>query len=106
MWGVRLAAVDRTLVKVDTYTTKSIGIGGANRSDSKGAAATAIRPHPRTADATLPDNEKHYPEPQPVPRAEPPLTECDVCGSTALDEIRCKVICRNCRTILRTCSDL
>ena len=31
---------------------------------------------------------------------------CDVCGSTDLAEIRCKVICRNCHTILRTCSDL
>ena len=31
---------------------------------------------------------------------------CDVCGSTDLMEIRCKVVCRNCRTILRTCSDL
>ena len=34
------------------------------------------------------------------------LTECDVCGSTELVEIRCKTICRECRTILRTCSDL
>ena len=34
------------------------------------------------------------------------LTECDVCGSAELDEIRCKVICRNCRTILQSCADL
>ena len=36
----------------------------------------------------------------------PMLTECDVCGSGDLDEIRCKVICRNCRTILQSCADL
>jgi len=32
--------------------------------------------------------------------------ECDVCGSPDLAEIRCKLICRNCRTILRSCADL
>jgi hypothetical protein len=31
---------------------------------------------------------------------------CDVCGSSELAEIRCKVICRNCRTILKSCADL
>lgn len=31
---------------------------------------------------------------------------CDICGSRDLAELRCKVICRNCHTILRTCSDL
>ncbi len=31
---------------------------------------------------------------------------CDVCGSGDLAEIRCKVICRNCRTILQSCADL
>ena len=39
-------------------------------------------------------------------RAAPLLTECDVCGSADLAEIRCKVICRNCRTILQSCADL
>ncbi|NUQ12513.1 MAG: hypothetical protein HUU26_09350 [Gemmatimonadaceae bacterium] len=36
----------------------------------------------------------------------PLLAECDVCGSEDLAEIRCKVICRNCRTILQSCADL
>ena len=31
---------------------------------------------------------------------------CDVCGSTEIVEIKCKVVCRNCGTILRSCSDL
>ena len=31
---------------------------------------------------------------------------CDVCGSTNILEIKCKVICQNCGTILRSCSDL
>jgi hypothetical protein len=39
-------------------------------------------------------------------RASPILSDCDICGSTDLAEIRCKVICRNCRTILQSCADL
>ncbi len=31
---------------------------------------------------------------------------CDVCGSANIVEIKCKVMCRNCGTILRSCSDL
>lgn len=31
---------------------------------------------------------------------------CDVCGSTNIKEIKCKVVCQNCGTILKTCSDL
>jgi rubredoxin len=31
---------------------------------------------------------------------------CDVCGSTNIKEIKCKVICQNCGTILRSCADL
>jgi hypothetical protein len=31
---------------------------------------------------------------------------CDVCGSTNIKEIKCKVICLNCGTILKSCADL
>lgn len=31
---------------------------------------------------------------------------CDVCGSTDIKEVKCKVICQNCGTILKTCADL
>lgn len=31
---------------------------------------------------------------------------CDVCGSSNLKEIKCKIVCQNCGTILRSCSDL
>ena len=31
---------------------------------------------------------------------------CDVCGSSNVKEIKCKLVCQNCGTILRTCSDL
>lgn len=31
---------------------------------------------------------------------------CDFCGSTDIQEIKCKVVCRNCGTILKTCADL
>jgi hypothetical protein len=32
--------------------------------------------------------------------------ECPVCGQPALVEVRCKVICTNCRTIVKSCADL
>jgi len=31
---------------------------------------------------------------------------CDICGSTNVKEIKCKVICQNCGTILKSCADL
>jgi hypothetical protein len=31
---------------------------------------------------------------------------CEVCGSTDVKEIKCKLICQNCGTILRSCADL
>jgi len=31
---------------------------------------------------------------------------CDVCSSTNVKEINCKLICQNCGTILRSCADL
>lgn len=31
---------------------------------------------------------------------------CDVCGSANLKEVKCKLVCLNCGTILRSCSDL
>jgi rubredoxin len=35
-----------------------------------------------------------------------PEEVCDVCGSTNIKEIKCKLICQNCGTILRSCADL
>jgi hypothetical protein len=35
-----------------------------------------------------------------------PEVVCDVCGSADIVEIKCKVVCRNCGTILKSCSDL
>jgi hypothetical protein len=37
---------------------------------------------------------------------EVPSDACPVCGASRLQEIRCKVICLNCRTILQSCADL
>ena len=31
---------------------------------------------------------------------------CEVCGSTDIRQFKCKWICQNCGTILKTCSDL
>ena len=31
---------------------------------------------------------------------------CDVCGSSNIKEIKCKVVCQNCGTILKSCADL
>jgi hypothetical protein len=41
----------------------------------------------------------------PPPELDAP-TICDVCGSRDLLDVRCKVVCRNCKTVLQTCSDL
>jgi rubredoxin len=35
-----------------------------------------------------------------------PAEVCDICGSTNIKEIKCKLICQNCGTILRSCADL
>ena len=35
-----------------------------------------------------------------------PEETCDVCGSTNIKEIKCKLICQSCGTILRSCADL
>ena len=37
---------------------------------------------------------------------DPTIEACDVCGSADLRAFKCKLICQNCGTILRTCSDL
>ena len=43
----------------------------------------------------------------PTPPAEPAPTEvCDVCGSNTLTWRNCKLICRRCRAILKSCADL
>jgi uncharacterized membrane protein len=34
------------------------------------------------------------------------IATCDVCGVAAVVERKCKVICLNCHTILKTCADL
>ena len=36
----------------------------------------------------------------------PAIEACDVCGSMDVQAFKCKLICRNCGAILRTCSDL
>ena len=36
----------------------------------------------------------------------PPPAACDVCGCDTLYELRCKVVCGNCRSIVRSCADL
>jgi rubredoxin len=35
-----------------------------------------------------------------------PEETCDVCGLTNIKEIKCKLVCQNCGTILRSCADL
>lgn len=31
---------------------------------------------------------------------------CDICGREELYELKCKVVCGNCRSIVRSCADL
>jgi hypothetical protein len=40
------------------------------------------------------------------PAGEPGPETCDYCGSPDLQWIKCKLICRNCRQINKSCSDL
>ena len=35
-----------------------------------------------------------------------PAEVCDVCGSSDIKEIKCKIVCQNCGTILKSCADL
>jgi len=42
----------------------------------------------------------------PQRRVESPPAQCDICGSTDVREIKCKVVCGNCGTILKSCADL
>jgi hypothetical protein len=45
---------------------------------------------------------EHHPDTLP-PRV--PRETCDVCGCDELYELKCKVVCRNCRSIVRSCAD-
>lgn len=40
------------------------------------------------------------------PAAEPETPTCDHCGSPALKWVKCKLICQNCRQIVKSCADL
>jgi len=40
------------------------------------------------------------------PREEPPVEQCDWCGSTDLWWRNCKLLCRNCSAIVKSCADL
>ncbi len=52
---------------------------------------------PKTANPAIAPTEK--PEP-----SEPEL--CDICGSDQLSWRKCKLMCLNCGTILKSCADL
>jgi hypothetical protein len=56
---------------------------------------------PPMPDAVPPRDPAPDPSPAPAPRE-----TCDVCGCDELYELRCKVVCRNCRSIVRSCADL
>lgn len=43
---------------------------------------------------------------RPAQEVSPDTDACPVCGSVALLPLRCKVICRGCRTIVQSCADL
>lgn len=52
-------------------------------------------------------------DPSAPPAPEPPGTHrlgkvdvCDFCASPELEWVKCKLICRNCRQINKTCADL
>jgi len=52
---------------------------------------------------TSDDEQEAAPRPAPP---DPELPSCDLCGSTDLAWLRCKLICSQCHAILMTCGDL
>lgn len=40
------------------------------------------------------------------PRATEDPPACDHCGSPAVHWVKCKLVCRDCRQIVRSCADL
>jgi len=59
-----------------------------------------------TSDATPPARTNRPPTPQDDERAGPQSELCDVCGSDRLIWRSCKLICTNCRSMLKSCADL
>ncbi|HVE80274.1 MAG TPA: hypothetical protein VNA89_15515 [Gemmatimonadaceae bacterium] len=49
----------------------------------------------------MPDEPSGAPAP-----ADAPAEVCDVCGSRDLYWRNCKLLCRGCRSIVKTCADL
>ncbi|HEV2150279.1 MAG TPA: hypothetical protein VGR37_22965 [Longimicrobiaceae bacterium] len=52
---------------------------------------------------------RHAPEPvsEPAPAADEGLDEsCDVCGSGRTEWRKCKLVCLDCRQIVKSCADL
>jgi hypothetical protein len=58
---------------------------------------------------------RHPPEPEalPAPAPVPPATQaegldesCDVCGSARTEWRKCKLVCLDCRQIVKSCADL
>ena len=45
-------------------------------------------------------------EPATTPSLEPPVEQCDWCGSTDLWWRNCKLLCRSCNGIVKSCADL
>jgi hypothetical protein len=35
-----------------------------------------------------------------------PAESCDLCGSSALEWRKCKLVCMHCRSIVKSCADL
>jgi hypothetical protein len=66
------------------------------------AMNTANQPQAGRSQLTADSSQLGVRTPAPMSRA----TVCDVCGSPELRELRCKIICGNCRTILQSCADL
>jgi hypothetical protein len=56
---------------------------------------------PRDRDSTTPP-----PQAQPSGSVPPSADVCDLCGSNRIVWRRCKLICENCHTILKSCADL
>ena len=52
------------------------------------------------------DGDRADRRPEAVPAESPAGEHCDVCGSDRVIWRKCKLICLNCGTILKSCADL
>jgi hypothetical protein len=110
------SAAQRTIVGARARPVRDLAVADPIRSprDNRRARHYIVRDASTTAPdpsamidfaAVLPKRPA-APEPDLPPRVLEPDESCDRCGSTMLEWRKCKLICRACRSIVKSCADL